>query len=167
MKRLSVIFCFFISLLLLSPFVKAHEEEHLRYGDWNIMHNSDNSCAAYTKPYRSTGSVFEKNEPFIVIKNVDKNENTIGVHPGYNIEGKKGFTITVNRRSHLMDIKLSENAWTFSDKQDDLLLNEMLQDGRNVMIRGYDKKGNVSIDYYSLRGLNYIINYFNDHCFQK
>ena len=93
-----------------------------------------------------------------------RNENTIGVKPGYNIAGEKGFTVTVNRRSHLLDIKLTENAWTFSDKQDVVMLNEMLDDGRSVKIRGYDHAGNVSIDYYSLRGLNYVLQYFNNNC---
>jgi len=166
MKRFVFILSIFIFAMSLQA-SSAKEDKYVKYGDWNVFQSEtdgDPHCVAYAKPYRSTGSIFERNSPFMVISNRGQSDNSIGVHPGYGIAGEKGFTITVNRKSYLLDIKLAANAWTFTDKEDVTLLNDMLEDGRYIQIRGYDKVGNVSVDYYSLRGLSYVLQHLNNNC---
>lgn len=161
-----ILFLSMLGLILSTSSSYAHSNL-VRIGDWNIIRetkNNKHSCIAYSTAFRTKGSTFDREKPYAVIENKGKKEYSVGINPGYTIDIQKGMTVKMNRKSRLLDVKLAKTAWTFSAAQDSFLLNDMLKNQKFMTVRSYDDKDNVTVDYYSLRGLVNVINYFDGHC---
>lgn len=156
----------FIVLLAISGSASATTSK-MRIGDWNVVKTDDGiekHCIAYSKAFRSKGSSVIRNEPFAIIEYKGHKQYSFGVNPGYAIDVQKGVVVKVDDRARLIDVKLAYNAWTYSEVQDVHLINEMLKNQRFIKVRSYNINGESAVDYYSLRGLTNLVNYFETRC---
>lgn len=168
---------FLISLFVFSVFTiygnSAFAEEDFnnttkQFGDWMVVKSGagvNEFCFAYTSPFRTKGFTGEyRKPPYMILSNKGRGEVSLGVNSGFIIDAQKGFTITVNERAHLLDVKLNENAWTYSSFQDTAILDDMIEDARFVEARSYDNKDHIAVDYYSLNGFIYAFKHLSTNC---
>lgn len=161
-----ILFLSMVGLILSAQSSYAHSSI-VKIGDWNIMRetkNNKHSCVAYSTAFRTKGSTLDREKPYAVVENKGKKQYSVGISPGYTIDVQKGVTVKINNKSRLLDVKLAKTAWTFSEVQDSKLLNDMLKNQKFMTVRSYDQQDNVTLDYYSLRGLVNVINYFDARC---
>jgi hypothetical protein len=137
-------------------------------GDWKVIKGEKegiNFCYAYTVPFRTKAFDGDfRNHPYIILETKGASEVSLGVNSGFVIDGGKGYTIKVNDTVHLMNIKLSQNAWTYSAPQDTRILNDMIEDGHFVEVSSYDNKDHIAVDYYSLKGFTQALKHLYTNC---
>lgn len=153
--------------IFLSTSTSFAKSSVVRIGDWNIMKvekDGHKQCTAYAKPFRTKGSTFDRQKPYAVVEYRGVKSYSFGVSPGYNIDATKGVILKIDNKSRLLDIKLAGNAWTFSANQDVNLMNDMMKNQKFMEIRSYDGNDNTTVDYYSLKGLVNVVNYFDARC---
>jgi hypothetical protein len=144
-------------LLLLYPIYGMAEEK--KFDDWTAVSSikdGNNYCYAYVTPYRTKVFTGVRDQPYLLIVNKGYKEFSIGVSPGFYLSKTKGFVIKTDSRAYLMDVRVYENAITFSSAEDVSIINGMIKDGRYVEVRSYsgddNDKVDLAADYYSLKG---------------
>ncbi len=136
-------------------------------GDWKIIKGSfDNEsyCFAYTTPFRTKGLVEERNDPYIILVNKGKNAVSFGVSPGFIVNNEQGVTIGLNNKEHLLNVKLDEYAWTYSENGDVEIINDMIEDSYVLQTRAYNPDVKPAVDYYSLKGIQTVLQYLSSNC---
>jgi hypothetical protein len=161
---------FFISLFIIASF-GAHPavaDSSKRIGDWKVIKGKfegNEFCYAYTTPFRTKAYDGEnRNTPYLLIANKGKNQLSFGLNSGFIIQADQGVTFGVNGKERLLDIKLNENAWTYSEIQDTEIINDMIEDGISIQVRSYDMKDDTAVDYYSLNGIKHVLKHLDTNC---
>jgi len=165
---------FIITMMFLcvTPFLSANAESGVgeNIGDWRIISGQEkgkNYCYAYTTPFRTKAFDGDFRGPaYLILVSKSPKEISVGVNPGFIVDKHKGFTMKVNGRVHLLDLKLSQNSWTSSAFQDVAILDDMIEEDNFIEVRSYDMKDHVALDYYSLKGFPNVYNKLTTSCHQ-
>ncbi|MFI4983823.1 MAG: hypothetical protein ACHP6I_01345 [Rickettsiales bacterium] len=152
-------------LLICSPAVA--EEQMATFGDWKVLvpvFSSSKSCYAYTTPFRTKALEGSRDNPYMIITYRGPHMYSLGINAGFPLSGFKGFTLFANNRTHLLDVKIVTNAWTYSSAQDVAIIDDLIRERDFAEVRSYDQKDKTALDYYSVRGLTTVLQYFDKNC---
>lgn len=136
-------------------------------GDWEVfapVFSGKKYCYAYTTPFRTKAFDANRQNPYMIITYKGPEMYSIGLNSGYLLSSYKGFTVTTNDHTYLLDIKLITNAWTYTSNQDVAIINDLLIDNEFAEVRSYDTSDKTAVDYYSTEGLLTVIQYFEKNC---
>ena len=150
-KRL-IFLAFFTTLCALKANA-GYEEQIL--GDWKFVkftqNDAHNYCYIYTEPKRTKATAIDGEGRYIMIVNND-GYATVGVSSNFDLDNSKGFIVTANNRSHLLNVTSLDQAQTYSANQDVALIDDLLKDEDFFQIRSYSSDDKTALDYYSLNG---------------
>jgi hypothetical protein len=160
-------FLAFIILAITLGISSANAATSKMIGDWKVVKSSfeeQSYCFAYTTPFRTKGLIEERNDPYLILVNKGKNAVTLGVAPGFLINGDQGVTVGLNNKEYLLNVKLDENAWTYSENQDASIINDMIIDAEILQTRSYTSDVKPAVDYYSLKGIQTVLKFLSSNC---
>lgn len=141
-------------------------DNNLKVGNWNAL-IEHGICYAKSIPVREVEQESkDRRDASMLVYYLGPDMYTIGVDPGYLIDEKKNFTLTVQDRTFYLNISRDDTyAKTYSSAQDVHIIDAFIKTTDNhFTVRSYNQKGEYSIDYYSLVGLKEALRYLQYAC---
>ncbi|MFN5382225.1 MAG: hypothetical protein ACK5WS_03835 [Alphaproteobacteria bacterium] len=153
MKRLLILFILLIPNICYSD-TDGAKMSGIRFGDWYFFKDSDKSCYIYTEAKRFKGEVDDVEEAYLYVKGMAKDQYSIGVDPGVDMEVHGPLRIKIDNRERYLDIEKGRNGSTYSSLQDTVLINEMIMSTSYLKVYAMNYDNQSIVEYYSLKGFN-------------
>lgn len=127
------------------------------FKDWDVYTtqlDGKKVCYIASMPKDKTGNYTLRDEPYMLVTNVDSNTVEVSVSSGYRYKKNSKIKIVVSDdATYYLSLLQGERAWAKDGQTDAALVNAMK--AKNTMtVKGISTKGTYSLDTYSLSGFS-------------
>jgi len=170
MKRnlilLSILCLSFLQSIESEAVVRLHNNH--TFGDWHLYEGKDNKtkvCYAIVEPYRTRAFHGLRSKPWLAITFLGHNKFTVSGNSGFDVNSSTEWILDVDNISPIsLHILPNGEVRSYSSIQDVQIINALMQGELHFTVRSYSTSKQTALDYYSLKGLQKIITYMNNHC---
>ena len=165
-KKIIIILPIFFLSLLAQSF--ADEIKKIgKFKDWEAMVVTEAAgkvCFAQSSPILQAPKSNKRDAKlFIAFRPAEKIINEVSVTAGYEFNKNNSITAASGKNKFKFDIKEQGFAWIADTKIEYRMIKRMKK-GSRIMITGYNQKGSLTIDHYSLLGFTKAYNATKKAC---
>jgi hypothetical protein len=171
MPRLSIVILTLIMGIApnLKVFATEGFEKIMEFGAWDLYRQStpkDPKCFVVATPYRNRAFEGIRSLPFALFEYKGQDEFTFSINLGFVLHAKNHPTLMIADYSTALQSSKDSYAYTYSAAQDKEIINQLNKNMDFFNVKGYNSAGEVSVDYYSTKGLTDALLYMNEECSQ-
>ena len=138
-----------------------------KYKDWEsmvVMEDTGKVCFAQSSPILQAPKSNKRDAKlFIAFRPADQIINEVSVTAGYEFNNSNSVIAQSGKNKFKFDIKQQGFAWIADNKIEFRMIKRMKK-GSRIMITGYNQKGSLTIDHYSLLGFTKAYNSIKKAC---
>jgi hypothetical protein len=169
MHRLSIVILALVigSFLNLKAFATEEFEKVMEFGAWDLYRQSapkDPRCFVVATPYRNRAFEGIRSLPFALFEYKGQDNFSFSINLGFVLHAKNHPNLTISDYSTVLQSSKDSYAYTYSAAQDRDIINQLNKNVDFFNVKGYNSAGEVSVDYYSTRGLIDALLYMNEEC---
>lgn len=137
--------------------IRKHQD-HLvsKFQDWSfykVPQKNRTICYILSSPIEQNGNHFKRARSYFIVNNLINDADEITVISGYRFKENSDVEISFgHKKLYLFPFK--SHAWAF-DKNDDLNIIKEMQLNPEFSVTGFDKRGKITTDRYSLIGFRH------------